>query len=424
MIRGMRERTYKNYLLSVLLITLAFNSVDRLALGLVLQNVKVDLHLTDSQLGLLTGFAFALFYSFMGIPIARWADRGHRVRIIAVTTVLASAMVALCSRATSFGQLLLIRVGVAIGEAGCVPPAHSLIADYFGRSERPRAVAIYMLGGSLSLTIGYFVAGWLNELYGWRMMFVLLGLPGIVLALVVWLTLREPRAAAAAPTAASPSEPQPSMLRVCVALWRIATFRHLLMAFSVIFFLNYGISQWLPTFFIRMHGMKTGEIGTWFALLFGISSLVGIYCGGELATRYASHDEPLQLRTLALLFACLAIIRPVTYLVPDHYWALALLVPSVLIITIGDGPLFATIQTLVPPPMRAMSIALIYLFANLIGMGLGPLAAGALSDLFRPWAGEESLRYALIALCPGYFWAMWHLWRASQTVTTDLAATR
>jgi predicted MFS family arabinose efflux permease len=183
----MKESAYKNYLLAVLLVILAFNYVDRLALGLLLQDIKVDLDLSDTQLGLLSGIAFALFYSVMGIPIARWADRGNRVTIITITTGLWSAAVALCGVAGSFLHLLLIRIGVAVGEAGCIPPAHSLIADYFTRAERPRAVARYMLGTPLSFVIGYFLAGWLNELYGWRATFLLLGLPGLGLAALAWL---------------------------------------------------------------------------------------------------------------------------------------------------------------------------------------------------------------------------------------------
>ena len=180
MIASDGARAYKKYLLAVLLLLLAFSYVDRLALGLVLQDVKVDLDLSDAQLGLLTGIAFALFYSLMGIPIARWADRGDRVKIIAISGAVWSIAVVLCGFAENFLQLMLIRVVVAVGEAGCIPPAHSLIADHFSRQERPRALAIYCLGGPLSFIIGYFLAGWLNELYGWRMTFVLLGLPGVL----------------------------------------------------------------------------------------------------------------------------------------------------------------------------------------------------------------------------------------------------
>lgn len=419
----MNPDTHRRYLLGILLLALAFNTLDRFALGLVMQDIKRDLHLTDSQLGLLTGFAFALFYSVMGIPIARWADHGNRVRILAITTALSSALVALCGFAMSFVQLLIIRIGVAIGEAGCVPPAHSLIADHFTRAERPRAVAVFMLGGSLSVFMGYFGAGWLNELYGWRTMFFMLGAPGVALAVLTGLTLKDPRSAVIAPArTVGKAAAEPTLLQVAATLWSIPTFRHMLCAFSVIFLLSYGIAQWLPAFFIRTHGVGTGELGTWLAVIFGLSGLVGIYSGGELATRYAPNNERLQLRVMAILFGALLFIRPLTYLVPNYYWALALIVPTALVTYVGDGPLFAIIQTLVPQRMRAMSIALIYLFANLIGMGFGPLAAGALSDLLRPWVGEDSLRYALVAMCPGYLWVMWHLWRASQTVTHDLAA--
>jgi len=158
----MKEAVYKNYLLIILLVIQAFNYVDRQALGLLLQDIKIDLHLSDIELGSLTGIAFALFYSVMGIPIARWADRGNRVTIISITVALWSVMVALCGIASSFMQLLLIRIGVAVGEAGCIPPANSLIADYFARAERPRAFAIYMLGGPMSVVIGFF-SGWLAE---------------------------------------------------------------------------------------------------------------------------------------------------------------------------------------------------------------------------------------------------------------------
>lgn len=418
----MKESAYKKYLLVLLLFVLAFNFVDRLALGLVMQDIKQELALSDTQLGLLTGVAFAVFYSFMGIPIARWADRGNRITIITVTTALWSVMVALCGAANSFMNLLLIRVGIAVGEAGAVPPAHSLIADHFNRAERPRAMGIYMLGIPLSAFIGYFGAGWLNELFGWRTMFVILGLPGIALALLVWLTLREPRNTGEVQVASALD--QPSMKETLVTLSRIPTFRHMLMLFSVLFFFNSGISQWLPTFFIRSHGFETGELGTWFTLAFGISGFIGIYTGGALASRYLPNNERLQLRIVALLFLCMFIIRPISFLVPGAGWAFALMVPAAFVVYIADGPLFAIVQSLVPDRMRAMSIALIYLCGNLVGMGLGPLAVGALSDLYRPWAGDDSLRYAMVSLCPGYLWVLWQLWKASNTVTQDLEAAR
>jgi MFS family permease len=405
------------------MVILAFNYVDRLALGLLLQSIKVDLALSDTQLGLLNGIAFALFYSVMGIPIARWADRGNRVAIISLTALLWSAMVALCGMANSFLQLLLIRIGVGVGEAGCIPPAHSLIADYFTRAERPRALAVYCLGGPLSLVIGYFLAGWLNEFYGWRVTFMMLGLPGLVLAVLAWLTLREPRRGRATPDSArGPTSITiaPSLKEVCTTLWANATFRHLLLCFSILQFFSAGIWQWQPAFFIRTYGLTTGELGTWFAVVCGFGGMLGTYAGGELASRFAAGNERLQLKVMAMAMCGFGVISACIYIAPNLYLAFALTGAATVGGAAVSGPMFATIQTLVPERMRAMSIAIIYLFANLIGMGLGPLAAGVLSDAFRPLAAEESLRYALLALCPGYFWVGWHVWRASKTVTQDL----
>ena len=414
---------YKRYMLVVLLVVLAFNYVDRLALGLLLQDIKLDLQLSDTQLGVLTGIAFAIFYSLAGIPIARWADRGNRVTIITVTTLLWSVFVALCGAAASFVQLLAIRVGVAVGEAGCVPPAHSLIADTFARAERPRAVSVYMLGGPLSLLVGYFAAGWLNEAVGWRMTFLILGIPGIAVALLAWFTLREPRAAPLAPHGpAVGAAPPPTFVHIARHMAGCASFRHLLLGFSVLSFFNNGIGQWQPAFFIRSHGMQTGELGTWFALIYGLCGLAGTWIGGGLATRLAAERERLQLRWVALAVASFGILTIFIYLSSSLVVAFGIMGIAVLAGAMISGPLFATIQTLVPTEMRAVAIALVYLFANLIGMGLGPLAVGILSDLLAPRAGAESLRYALALLSPGYLWGAWHLWRASNSVMADLAA--
>lgn len=421
--------TRKNYLLLLLTVIMVFNYVDRLALGLLLQEIKIELVLTDTQLGFLTGIAFALFYAVMGIPIARWADRGNRVTIITITTGLWSIAVSLCGAATSFVQLLLFRVAVAVGEAGCHPPALSLIADYFSRAERPRAVARYMLGWSLAVLFGFFAAGWLNELYGWRATFVILGAPGVVLAVVAALTIDDPRRLGrdraelqrGIVVESDVPEPAPSVGEVLGTLWRDKTFRHLLICFSLSYFFANGIMQWQPAFFMRTHGLDTGELGTWFAIVYGFGGMLGTYLGGELAWRYAANNERLQFAGTAVLYIFLAPLAAAVYIVPDYRISMAILAIYAIGASSTTGPLFAATQTLVPPRMRAMSIAIVLFFSNLIGMGLGPLAAGALSDGLNTLLGEDSLRYALLALCPGYFWCAWHLWRASRTVTAGVA---
>ena len=429
----MPRARHKYYLLGLLAIILACNYTDRVVLSVVLEHIKADLRLSDTQLGVLSGIAFALFYSVMGLPIARWADRGNRVTIIGVTAALWSLAAAACGSARSFVQLMLIRIVVGVGEAGCIPPAHSLIADVFSRSERPRAVALYAQGGTLAMVVGYLAAGWLDEVVGWRATFVLVGLPGLLFAIVAWLTLQEPRGGkrdrdrgGSLPqgAAAYSGGSMASLREVCIVLWRNATFRHIASCFSISYFFGYGILQWQPTFFIRTHALTTGEVGTWLALSYGIVGGLGTYLGGEWASRYSAGDERRQLNVCAVSCAICAVLTAGSFLVAGARLAMGLLALANLAGYMSMGPMLATIQTLIAPRMRAMSIALLYLFANLFGMGLGPLAAGALSDTLRPWLGGESLRYALVLLCPGYIWAGWHLWRAGRTVDRDLARSK
>jgi len=429
--KQMKHAIYKKYLLIVLLVILSFNYMDRLVLGLLLQDIKADLSLSDTQLGLLTGIASSLFYALMGIPIARWADRGNRVTIIAISTALWCAAVALCGVATNFLQLLLVRIGAAVGEAGCVPPAYSLIADYFDRAERPKAVAIYNLGGPLSAVLGYLLAGWLNEHYGWRATFILLGLPGIGLAVLAWTSLREPRRLGRTMTltnadtrpisdGALENVAQPSLTDAWMTLWHNPTFRHMLIGFSVLSFFGAGIAQWSPAFFMRSYGLGSAELGRWLTVIFGLGSLLGTSLAAVLAARYAAHNERAQLKITAIAYCSFGFISAAVYDSNNRYIAFALTALIAVGTYVVSAPFLAILQTLVPERMRAVSIAVFLLFSSFIGLGLGPLAAGILSDRFRPWAGEESLRYSLMVLSPGYLWGAWHYWRASTTVTGDL----
>jgi len=283
-----------------------------------------------------------------------------------------------------------------------------------------------MMGGSLSPVFGYFLGGWLNELYGWRTTFVLIGLPGLALVPLAWLTLREPRAAQRALSMTSDNadsgSDEASFKEVCRVLWSNTTFRHLMFSVSVGAFFAAGIIQWQPAFFVRSYGLRTGELGMWLALIYGTAGVLGTYWGGALASRYAANNERAQLRTMAIAECAFAFISALIYLAPNQYLAFAFMGLACFGGATVNGPLFAAIQTLVPQRMRAVSIALVLLSTNLIGLGLGPLATGTLSDFFRPLVGVESLRYALLALCPGYLWAGWHLWRAGRTVLRDLEA--
>jgi MFS family permease len=421
----MKTSLYRRYVLLALMTIYAYNFADRLALGLVLQQIKADLSLSDTQLGILSGIAFASLYAVMGIPIARWADRGNRVTIISITTAVWSVMIALSGFARTFVQLILLRAGAAVGEAGCIPPAHSLISDYFTRTERPRALAIHMLGGSLSVVIGYFVAGWLNELYGWRVMFIVLGLPGLGLAALAYFTLKEPRRSEQSKNGIADQLPRddtaaPNLTDVYKILWANQTFRQIVFCFLVVMFCNYAILQWQAVFFMRSYSLRSGELGTWFAAIYSTGGVAGTYLGGVWASsRFADNNEQLQLRVVATAYLACGICSLLMYLSTNRYWAFGFMGLTAVAGGITTGPLFAAIQTVVPRRMRATSIAVLYLFGNLLGMGLGPVVTGAISDALAPWAGQESLRYAMTLICPAFAWGAWHAWRASGTVVGD-----
>jgi MFS family permease len=429
----------RSYLLAVLFAVYVFNNSDGLALGLVLQDIKRDLSLTDTQLGLLTGIAFSLMYSLVGLAVARWADRGDRVAIISLAAAVWSVLVAACGAATNFMHLFLLRVGVGIGEAGCVPASESLIADYFDRAERPLANGVYGMAAGVACLVGYGLGGWLNEFYDWRVMFMILGLPGLALAALAWFTLREPRfersgsseavgrfaraSRSLLKTTASASA-QLSLKETAAALWSKTTLRHLLLFWSVWGFTGSGVFQWLPAFFVRSYGLNTGELGTWFAVLVGSGGTLGPLLGGVWASRYAANNERLQLRAGAVAFFGLTILSPFIYLSPNYYLPFGLLGLYVVVSTAFCSSFWAMIQTLVPESMRATATAILSLLGYLVGGGLGSLATGALSDAFLSAHLEaHSLRYALLALwLPGFLWAAWHLWQASKSVTRDLAA--
>lgn len=429
----MTDKIYNRYLLTLLPVLLAFNYSDRAALALVLQDLKVEMQLSDLQLGIMTGIAFSAFYAAAGIPIARWADRGNRVTIIGISTIISALAIAFCGFASTFTQLILVRLLIALGEAGNVPPAHSLLADAFPRSKRARAVAIYKLGGPLSLFIGYFIIGWVNELYGWRAAFMALGLPGVAFGLLAWMTLREPRVRAHAGNArpqideaqkdgGQADASQASLLEVFGYLLHSHAYRHLLLAYSVMIFAGAGLGQWTPTFLIRSFGMTTGELGTWLTVAACIGGGAGTLAGGFLAARYAENREGTQLKFVALTAVVVMSLNIVKFNAPSIYVIFGIMSVATTIGALSIGPIFSILQSLVPPNMRAMAIAILFFSANLIGLGFGPVLVGALSEAMNARFGTESLRYALIASCPIYIWCAWHFVLASRTVERDIAA--
>ena len=415
---------YTRYALGLLLVVYVVNFIDRQVLTILLESIKAELDVSDTALGFLSGFAFALLYATLGIPIAWLADRGSRRSIISLALLVWSVMTVLQGRATGFATLALARVGVGIGEAGCSPPAHSLLADLFPISTRSTALAIYSMGIPIGGAIGYLAGGWLDEYFGWRIAFMAVGLPGVALALVVRLTLRDPTrgywsepAAAAKPAAAT------SFSEVARFMTSMRSFLHLAMAAALHAFYGYGAAAFNPSFYRRVHELAQGELGSWLASVAFFAGVLGTYLGGMLTDRLGRRDARWfvwipGLATIAGVPFVLA-----TYLVPDRHASLAALAGATIFASFYYGPTFALTQNLAPPRMRAQAAAILLLIINLIGLGMGPQFVGWLSDQLAPSYGNESIRYSLawtVPICA--VWSTWHYARAARTLRDDLRA--
>ena len=417
---------YRRYALGLLTVVYVFNFVDRQILSILLQPIKEDLQLSDTALGFLTGIAFALFYTFAGIPIARWADRGVRRSIIALGLTVWSCMTALTGFAQSFAQLALARVGVGIGEAACTPPAHSLVSDYFPPERRATALSIYSLGIPIGIMVGMLAGGWINQFLGWRTAFFVVGLPGLLLAVVVRLTLREPpRGHSEGIQASVPStEPAESTQDVLRFLWSLRSFRHLSLAAALHAFYGYGALAFIPVFMIRVHGMtNTGELGTWLGLIAGIMGGIGTFLGGVLGDRLAGRrkDPRWYVWLPAAATLCSVPFAFLFYLWPEGRPALLLSIPATMMGAMYLGPTFAITQALVKLRMRAVASAILLFIINLIGLGLGPQTVGIVSDMLEPNYGIESIRYALLSVVVvGSVWSVLHYVLAARTLQEDL----
>jgi predicted MFS family arabinose efflux permease len=387
-----------------------------------LQPIKIDLRLSDTRLGLLTGIAFGLFYAMLGLPIARWADRGNRVIITAVAIGLWGVTVMSCLFVKTFPQLMLARIAAAVGEAGCMPPTYSLLADYFPTpSERIKAMTVYWLASPLSALLSFTAGGYLNDRYGWRVAFFVIGIPGLIGAALVALTIREPRSTSNAARTKGAAHTRPSICHMLIWLWRQPTLKHLAAAYVLLLTVALGLAPWYAAFMMRSHGLSTSKAGLCLGWIFGGGGVVGILLGGYITDRLL-RSEAGQVRVSAISMALVFPLFGLFVLLPQKTPALLALILFVVTFSIFLGPTFALIQRLVPAWMRATSMAVIILVANIIGMGCGPLIVGALSDFLTPRFGDDSLRYAMLALSSTALWSAYHFWAAGKSVTKDLAA--
>lgn len=392
-------RRYTYYVIFILFLVSVVNYMDRMALAILIPSIKKDLHISDSELGLLLGFAFFLFYAVCGIPIARWADRGARKTIVALALSVWSLMTALSGGAQNFWHLLVARVGVGAGEAGSIAPSQSMICDYVPLAKRTGVFAFHNLGLSTGMMVGLVLAGWLGEAVGWRWTFVCLGLPGLVLAVVVHRTIREPIRGTFDIKMPRDNERISSaaalrLLRAC------GTYRWLLLFAVLQGFALYGLNQWWPSFYERVFGLKLAAVGAYLGPAIGAGSAAGVLIGGLVGNRLARRDV-----RLPLLFSAsttiLALPSGIACLFLSSIQAsIAFVLLTAAFLGVSNGPLIAALYSVSAPNIRATAGALMIGISSVFGYGLGPLCVGAISDALMPIYGYESLRYALLApLC-------------------------
>ena len=419
----------RTYVLLLLTATYSLSILDRFLLGILLPQIKAELQLNDSYLGLLSGIAFALFYATLGIPIARLADRYGRKHVIAISLALFSFMTVLCGTAVNFLTLFLARVGVGVGEAGTTPASVSILSDLYEKQRRSTAMAIFSVGANVGLLIGFVVGGYVAVKYGWRQAFWIVGLPGIIMAVVIAMTLREPARGYADGLAQGAKDQEPAtgdsvrtgLLPAMKFLLSQKSYRRNVLGLSMMLFISTGVIAWLPSYLARSHGMQADEVGRTLGLALGLAGPIGtIVLGGLLADRLSRKD----LRWGGWVIGLGALVLAPAYLfviyAPTGTAAVgAYFIPAALGVFF-QGPTMAMTQAAAPVSMRATAGALMLLIGNLIGLGLGPLGIGVLSDWLEPRFGEESLRYALLLAPIGAIaGAAWYF-SATRTLGEDI----
>ncbi|MDP4918310.1 MAG: MFS transporter [Haliea sp.] len=393
--------SYKRFVLVMLTIVYAFNFIDRQILVILQEPIKADMGLSDTQLGLLSGFSFALIYVTAGIPIAYWADRGNRRNIVSISLAVWSGMTAVSGFAQNYAQLLAARIGVGLGEAGGSPPSHSMISDYFPPEQRGRALSFYSTGIYVGILFGFMFGGMIAEAFGWRAAFLIVGIPGVLLAVMLRLTVQEPLRGRWE-TAADNAATKPTLKETLALLRGLPSFWLIAFGCSLMAFVSYGVGNFFPSFLIRSHGFSVAQVGMVLALVAGVGGAVGTYLGGYFGDRFGARDPRWYL--WVPMIGSLVAFAPYLYvLLTDNVLHLLVILAVTNILTaMYLGPCIALSHALVPPNMRAFTSAILFFVLNMIGLGLGPFLTGLTSDLLAPRFGTDSLRYAMvIASCFG-----------------------
>jgi predicted MFS family arabinose efflux permease len=389
-------KSARQYALGILVVVYTFNFIDRQILAILLPAIKAEFLVADWVLGFLAGTAFAIFYATLGMPIALLADRWNRRNLIAISLAIWSAMTALSGMAANIVQLSLARIGVGIGEAGCSPPAHSMISDYYPPEQRATAMGVFTVGISAGIMIAYLGGGWIAENMGWRPALLIVGLPGLILALIVRFTVKEPPRGLS--DARPDSDARYGVMAVVRFLYRRKSFMHMSVGAGLASFNAYAVLSFFPSFLIRSHGMNLQEIGMYLGLIIGISSAIGFVGGGYLADKVGAINKKYSLWIISAsaMFAWLFVFP--LYLLDNKSWVLIIFFIASVPTNVYLATTFAQTQGLVRLRMRAVASAFLLFIINIVGLGLGPQFAGILSDLLSPSFGADSMRYSLLAI--------------------------
>lgn len=401
------KRSSSGVVLFLLLLSYTFSYIDRSIIGILGQAIKADLKITDTQLGLLGGFYFALLYTGLGIPIARLAERYSRVNIIAVSMVIWSAFTAACGAAGNFATLAFCRFGVGFGEAGCSPPAHSLISDYFPPERRSFALSIYSLGLPLGAMFGALAGGWLAQTFSWRVAFVAIGLPGIAVALAIKLWVKEPRVtdSLGLPPLIVKNEVQ-AVVRVAKELYQNRPVLHMMIGMTLGAFVIYGVGQFAPAFFLRVFDLSLAQAGMVTGLIGGLSAAIGTLAGGYFSDRLGARSRVWYALLPALGLFISVPIYIFAYSIDSWQWAAATLLLPGIFSYLNLGPTFAAVQNSVGPTHRATATAILFLFVNMVALAGGPVFVGLVID--------RSSDYLLLASPGAQVWDMMNHWGAFQ----------
>ena len=388
---------YRYYVLALLTLGYVFNFVDRQVMTILIEPIKAEFGATDTQMGVLSGLAFALFYATLGLPVARLADRWSRTKVLSISMTTWSAVTALCATATGFWHLALLRVGVGIGEAGGTPPSQSLLADYFAPERRAFAQGILATAPNIGILVGLFGGALIAEAFGWRTVFLVFGIPGVVLALLIYLTVREPDKVA---------RPEQD-LNLWVALKGIValpSFKMIMLGVGFTGISGYGRGVWSPSFLVRVHDMSLVDAGLYLGLIGVFGGGLGTISSGLMVDALAKRDKRWQMWVpmigifLSLPTQLAFLLWPVEHRLivggADLPFALIFMGLSAIFASFWIAPSYAAVQNLVPQYWRTQASAMMLLAINLLGMGLGPLLVGVFSDMFIA-TGNESVRYGL-----------------------------